>query len=247
MPMKIRCIAVDDEPMALDKLRNYIERTPYLELVGLCEGTYDAMQLLAAEKVDAMFIDINMPDMNGLEFVKTLTDPPLVVFTTAYAEYAVDSYKVRAVDYLLKPFGFADFQRTAGHLQKQYALLHPEQDSSVSASSGQQEPDALYFKVDYRYLRVPVGDIMYIEGMNEYLKVYTGTADPFLTHTTFRQVREMLPETFIQVHRSYVVNMSHVREVERGVILMSDGARIPVSDGNKEAFMHYLQSHSVRK
>lgn len=245
MQMKIRCIAVDDEPMALDKLRNYIERVPYLELAGLCEGTYEAMQILSAEKVDAMFIDINMPDMNGLEFVKALTDPPLIIFTTAYAEYAVDSYSVRAVDYLLKPFGFADFQRAAGHLQKQHGLLHPEH-PAPSAPAG-QEPGALYLKVDYRYVRVSVSDIMYIEGMNEYLKIHTCSSDPFLTHTTFRQIKEMLPDNFIQVHRSYVVNMSYVKEVERSVILMTDGTRITVSDSNKEAFMQYLQSHSIRK
>lgn len=243
--MKIRCIAVDDEPIALDKLRSYIERIPYLELAGLCAGTYEAMQLLSSEKVDAMFIDINMPDMNGLEFVKALTDPPLTVFTTAYAEYAVDSYSVRAVDYLLKPFGFADFQRAAGHLQKQYALLHPE--PVAQPASAPQEPGVLYLKVDYRYVRVAVNEIMYIEGMNEYLKVHTSSADPFLTHTTFRQIKELLPENFIQVHRSYVVNMSYVREVERAVILMTDGTRITVSDGNKEAFMQYLQNHSIRK
>lgn len=246
MQMKIRCIAIDDEPMALDKLRNYIERIPYLELVCLCEGTYEAMQALTTEKIDAMFIDINMPDVNGLEFVKSLVDPPLVVFTTAYAEYAVDSYKVRAVDYLLKPFGFADFQRAAGNLLKQFALLNAVMVESVQPQAV-QEPGVLYLKVDYRYVRVDLDTVMYIEGMNEYLKVHLAEGEPFLTHTTFRQIKERLPENFIQTHRSYVVNMKHVREVERAVVLMSDGARIPISDSNKDPFMQYLQAYTLKK
>lgn len=242
MSMNIRCLAVDDEPMALDKLKNYIERIPYLELVAACESAYDAMQIMASDKVDAIFIDINMPDVNGLEFVRALTDPPLIVFTTAYAEYAVDSYKVRAVDYLLKPFGFEDFQRAAGNLLKQFTLLGKSHEQAPAPA----EDGVMYLKVDYRYVRVALDDIIYIEGMNEYLKIRTVSSDPFLTHTTFRQINECLPDNFLQVHRSYVVNMKHVREVERSTILMSDGTRISISDSNKETFMKYLQQYSIK-
>lgn len=235
----IRCIAVDDEPMALDKLKSYIERIPFLELAGLCSSTYDAMKIMDSEQIDAMFIDINMPDINGLDFVKALAAPPLIVFTTAYAEYALESYKVHAVDYLLKPYGFAEFQKTAAHLQKHHQMLSKPSSTSVS--------DTLYLKVDYRYVRAELKDIMYIEGMNEYLKVHPVSGDPFLTHTTFRQIKEKLPEHFIQIHRSYIVNMKHVKEVERSVVTMTDGAHISVSDSNKDAFMRYLQNLSLRK
>lgn len=241
--MKIRCIAIDDEPMALDKLKNYIERVPYMELVGLCDGTYEAMQVLSTEEVDAMFIDINMPDMNGLEFVKSLTSPPMTVFTTAYADYALDSYKVHAVDYLLKPFNFDDFQRMADNLKCRY-----EQSSIASGYEPSScKSDVLYLKVDYRYVKVKVCDIIYIEGMNEYLKIHQVGKSPFLTHTTFKQIKECLPDNFIQVHRSYVVNMNHVNEVERSVVLMSDGTRISISDSNKDNFMQYIQERSIRK
>ena len=239
--MKLRCLAVDDEPMALDKLKSYIERVPYLELVGACEGSYEAMQFLENSLVDAMFIDINMPDTNGLEFVRALSHPPMVVFTTAYAEYAVESYKVRAVDYLLKPFGFMDFQRAAENLRDQYNAQKRE------TSDFRQEDGFIYLKVDYRYVRVAMDDIVYVEGMNEYLKVHKVTGAPLLTHMTFRQMLEYLPDSFLQVHRSYVVNMKHVQEVERSVATMTGGQRISVSDSNKDAFMHYLQKHLVRK
>lgn len=239
--MKLRCLAVDDEPMALDKLKSYIERVPYLELVGACEGSYEAMQFLENSSVDAMFIDINMPDTNGLEFVRALSHPPMVVFTTAYAEYAVESYKVRAVDYLLKPFGFTDFQRAAENLRDQYNAQKRE------TSDFRQEDGFIYLKVDYRYVRVAMDDIVYVEGMNEYLKVHKVTGAPLLTHMTFRQILEYLPDSFLQVHRSYVVNMKHVQEVERSLATMTGGQRISVSDSNKDAFMHYLQKYLVRK
>lgn len=238
--MKIRCLAIDDEPMALEKLKNYISRIPYLELVGACEGTYEAMEIMATESVDAIYIDINMPDVNGFDFVSSLVDPPMVVFTTAYPEYAVESYKIRAVDYLLKPFGFDDFQRSASNLLRQQKLVDSDRHSD-------KERDYIYIKVDYRYLRVLFDDILYFEGMNEYLKLHLKDADPILTHTTFKNMIDSLPSSFIQVHRSYVINMKHIKEVERSVILLDSGARISISDSYKDAFMQRLQMSSVRK
>lgn len=243
--MIIKCLAIDDEPVALEKLKTYIGRIPYFELAGVCEGTHEATNFIGETDVDAIFIDINMPDVNGLDFIRTLSDPPLVVFTTAHAEYAVESYKVRAVDYLLKPYGFEDFQRASANLYRQFRLLdrNKEKDSSVCRS----ESGILYLKVDYRYVRVSLDDITYIEGMNEYLKVHLSDGSSLLTHTTFRLINECLPSNFLQVHRSYVVNMNKIKEVERAVILMSDGARISVSESNRDSFMQYLQSHSIRK
>lgn len=238
--MKIRCVVVDDEPMALEKLQNYISKIPYLELVGACECASEAMAVLSENEVDAMFIDINMPDVNGLEFVRGLVSPPMVVFTTAYPEYAVESYKVSAVDYLLKPFSFEDFQRAAGKLSEEISGRNPDR-------GVMQTDDALFLKVDYRYVRVSMEDIVYVEGMNEYLKVHLTSGDPLLTHTTFRNFNQYLPAHFLQVHRSYVVNMHQVKEIERSVILMSDGTHISISDSNKDAFMQYLQRHTIRK
>lgn len=245
MSMNIKCVAVDDEPMALDKLVGYIEKIPYLELTASCSSAIEAMQVIADNDVDVIFIDINMPDINGLDFIKALVDPPLVVFVTAYAEYAVESYKVRAVDYLLKPYGFPDFQRAAGNILKQWTLLHPA--AEPSSEMPQADPGFIYLKVDYRYVRVSLADIIYIEGMNEYLKVHLRDGDPLLTHSTFRHISVYLPDYFLQVHRSYLVNMNHVCEVERSVIRLTNGTNISVSDGNKDNFMQYLQRHTLKK
>lgn len=238
--MKIRCVAVDDEPIALEKIVSYVNKLPYLELVAACSCANEAMVVMSEKEVDAIFIDINMPDMNGMDFIKSLPSPPMVVFTTAYAEYAVDSYKVRAVDYLLKPFSFADFQRASEYLRMQFEQKEP-------AMLGITENESLFLKVDYRYVRVVMNDIVYIEGMSEYLKFHLASGDPVLVHITFKQLSDYLPEHFCQVHRSYMVNINHVSEIERSVILMSDGKRISISDGNRDAFMAYLNKRTVKR
>jgi two-component system LytT family response regulator len=155
--MSIKCIAIDDEPMALEKLENYISKVPYLELVAACSNPCDAMQVMAENRIDALFIDINMPDINGMDFIKALPDPPMVVFITAYSEFAAESYKVRAVDYLLKPYSFVDFQRAAEYVRMRYEDM--QQENRVA-------DDLIFLKVDYRFVRVSLRDIVYIEGMN---------------------------------------------------------------------------------
>lgn len=238
--MNIRCIAIDDEPMALEKIKSYIQKISYLELVAACDSPADAIQIMSDTAVDAVFVDINMPDMNGLDFVKVLPEMPLVVFTTAYSEYAVESYRVRAVDYLLKPYTFEEFQRAADYVQQQWLA---KQKAPVAPA----DSDNVFLKVDYRYIRVSLKDIVFIEGMNEYLKIHLVSGDPYLVHTSFKQINNHLPENFLQVHRSYVVNVNHICEVERSVILLKGGKRISVSDSNKDMFMAYLKNRSLSR
>ena len=151
--IQIRCIAVDDEPIALEKLEGYIRRVPFLELVALCENPVEAVQVVMEQRVDALFVDINMPDLNGMELVFSLPEPPMVVFTTAYAEYAVESYRIPAVDYLLKPFDFADFQRAAGRLLKQTGTLQ-------AVRLAVPDEDYLLVKDGYKYVSIHFTDIL---------------------------------------------------------------------------------------
>lgn len=240
--MKIRCIAVDDEPMALEKLKKYIGKISYLQLEAACSGADEAMTVLESKEIDAIFIDISMPDQNGMDFISSLENPPMVVFITAYAEYAVQSYKVRAVDYLLKPYSFEDFQRACSTLVERWSMNRTQEEAPRNEDGGY-----LYLKVDYRLVKVNVADIIYIEGMNEYLKLHVRNSDPILTHTTFRNISDSLPQNFMQVHRSYLVNLNHIREVERSSILMSNDARFPIGDSYKEAFNAYVSCHTISK
>lgn len=172
----IRTLAIDDEPLALQQLAAYIKKIPYLELVGECQSAIDAHTLMQKESVDAIFCDISMPDLNGLDFVRALNPRPLVVFTTAYSQYAVEGYKVDADDYLLKPFSFEEFQQAAERVHRQYDLLHQEEAAAASASEI-DENDDIFLKTEYKVMRVAVSDIRCVEGMSEYLKIHLVSRD----------------------------------------------------------------------
>jgi DNA-binding LytR/AlgR family response regulator len=182
-----------------------------------------------------------MPDLNGMDFVKSLTCPPLIVFTTAYSEYAVEGFKVNAVDYLLKPFGLQDFQRAANRLKER---LTPQPVREMSDSS---QDDVLYLKTDYRVVTVHVADIHYVEGMSEYLKVWVeGEAKPIITLLSMKKMEERLPATFMRIHRSYIVNLTKIQEVNKNRVILDARTYLPVGDLYKEAFQTYLQSRFVK-
>ena len=233
--MNIRCIIVDDEPLALKKLKRYILKYTFLELVASCRNVETARRALESGEVDLIFIDINMPDVNGLEFIRTLENPPMVVFVTAYPEYAAESYKVNALDYLLKPFGIDEFNRVAEKIFSHWQLIQNQNNSSSST-----EECVRYLKCDHRFLRVECDDIRYIEGQSEYLKIHLVSDNPFLTHMTFRQITDSFPDNFIQIHRSYVVNMKHVVSAERTLVILDDGTRLPVSSSRRDNLLKYM-------
>ena len=233
----ITCLAIDDEPLALQQLVAYISKVPFLELAAQCQSAMEARAFLEHDTVDAIFCDINMPDLNGMDFVKSLTAPPLVVFTTAYSEYAVEGFRVNAVDYLLKPFGLQDFQRAANRLKERLE----------GASSMKEEEDALYLKTDYRVVKVSISDIRYIEGMSEYLKVWVeGEPKPIITLLAMKKIEERLPGTFMRIHRSYIVNLNKIQEVNKNRVILDAKTYLPVGDLYKEAFQRYLQSRFIR-
>lgn len=240
----IRCVAIDDEPLALEQLKGYIEKVPFLELVAACQDAFSAMSVLASQSVDAVFVDINMPDLNGLDFVRSLVERPLVVFTTAYSEYAIEGYKVDAVDYLLKPFGFAEFQRAANKVRNLHELV-----DTAKAASANEADDVLFLKVGYKMVRVNIKDIRYVESMGEYLRIYVeGEVKPIITLFSMKKMEERLPkETFMRVHRSYIVNLKKIQEVAKLRILMDKDTYIPVGDLYKEQFYKYVNNKFVSK
>lgn len=242
----IRCIAIDDEPLALQQLAAYIKKTPFLELVAQCQSALEARQFLEQDTVDAIFCDINMPDLNGMDFVKSLQAPPLIVFTTAYSEYAVEGFKVNAVDYLLKPFGMQDFQRAANRLRErvQGSRVQEVQGSPLTAESD----DVIFLKTDYRVVKVSVSDIRYIEAMSEYLKVFIeGEAKPIVTLLSMKKMEERLPQNFMRIHRSYIVNLTKIQEVNKNRIIMDAETYLPVGDMYKDAFQRFIDAKFLGK
>ena len=242
----IRCIAIDDEPLALQQLAAYIKKTPFLELVAQCQSAIEARQFLEQDTVDAIFCDINMPDLNGMDFVKSLTVAPLIVFTTAYAEYALEGFKVNAVDYLLKPFGMQDFLRAANRLKErvQGSRVQEVQGSPLTSESD----DVIFLKTDYRVVKVSISDIRYIEAMTEYLKIFIeGEAKPIVTLLSMKKMEEKLPENFMRIHRSYIVNLTKIQEINKNRIIMDAETFLPIGDMYKEAFQKYIDTKFLGK
>ena len=232
-------MAIDDEPLALQQIAAYIGKVPYLELAAQCQSALEAQQFLQQDTVDAIFCDINMPDLNGMDFIKTLTAPPLVVFTTAYAEYAVEGFKVNAVDYLLKPFGLQDFQRAANRLSERLELR---------SESSQLEDDTIFLKTEYRIVKVSISDIRYVEAMSEYLKVYLESEPkPIITLLSMKKMEERLPSYFMRIHRSYIINLTKIQEVNKNRVIMDSDTYLPIGDMYKDSFQQYLDTKFLGK
>lgn len=238
----IKCIIVDDEPLALVQLQKYVERVPFLECVCACNNAVEAMEILSKQNVDAIFLDINMPDINGLQLVRSLSTPPMLVFTTAYSEYALDGFRLDAVDYLLKPFSFDEFMKAANKLNDAYAMRRNVQQS--------EEPvDSLYVKSDYRMLRIPVASIKYVESMSEYVRIFVeGNSKPIVSLMSMKKIEEFLPSsTFMRVHRSYIVNLNMIKEISRMRIVYDGDVSVPIGDLYKDKFFEYVERRFVGK
>ncbi len=242
----IRCLAIDDEPLALRQLAAYIKKIPFLELAGECQSAAEARKIMQEEMIDAIFIDINMPDLNGMEFVRSLAAPPLVVFTTAYSEYAVEGYKVDAVDYLLKPFGLDEFKLAANKVKKQYDLMNAGLNTAPTASPKESD-DTLFLKTEHRVVRVNMEDIRYIEGMSEYLKIYLESQKPLVVLLSMKKIEERLPSSFMRIHRSYIINLKKIQEVNKNRVIMDADTYLPIGDLYREAFNNYLNTKFLGK
>ena len=244
----IKVLAIDDEPLALQQLASYIQKVAFLQLVGQCQSALEAKEFLNREPVDAVFCDINMPDLNGMDFVKSLAAPPLIVFTTAYSEYAVEGFKVNAVDYLLKPFGLDDFRRAANRLKERLETSPVAVPVAESPQSNAEEDDTIFIKTDYKVVKIAISDIRYIEGMSEYLKIHLeGQPKPLVTLLSMKKMEEYLPPSFMRIHRSYIVNLKRIQEVNKNRVIMDADTYLPIGDNYKEAFNDYLNTRFLGK
>ncbi|WP_345370027.1 LytTR family DNA-binding domain-containing protein [Algivirga pacifica] len=238
--MKVRCIAVDDEPLALELLSSYIQKTPFLELMGAYDSSLKAMEHVQREEVDLLFLDIHMPDLSGLEFSRTL-NKERVIFTTAYQEHALEGYKVNAIDYLLKPFTYQEFLVAAQKALKLFELIKGREEEKENVSVQQ---DYLFVKSEYKLRKVLLNDILYIEGLKDYIKILT-KEEMILCLSSLKGIEQKLPEDrFMRVHRSYIVALEKIEMIERSRVVFGD-TYIPISEQYKEKFNKYLNSRML--
>lgn len=237
----INCLIVDDEPIALDILESYVRKTPFLELRGRCNGVVEALQQMQHQSIDLLFLDIQMPDVNGIEFSRTLSDKVKVIFTTAFEQYALEGFKVNALDYLLKPFNYQEFLKAAMKAKTWFDLVENKETSPAV------KKDSLLVNSDYKLVKITLKDVLYFEGLKDYVKIYLeGTARPVMTLMTLKNLEEQLPaEQFMRVHRSYIVNLDRINAIERSAILI-DKASIPIADKYKDQFNDFLSKRFLR-
>ncbi|APY09782.1 DNA-binding response regulator [Seonamhaeicola sp. S2-3] len=242
--LKISCVAVDDEPMALNLVESYIEKTPFLKLKTKCSSAIEAMQYIKEHPVELLFLDIQMPDLTGIEFSKLLPEHTRVIFTTAFDHYALDGFKVDAIDYLLKPFDYAEFLTAANKAQKWFELLKGKTNQPELIS---KEKEFLFVKSEYKQLRIKLADVLYFEGLKDYIKIWLkDNPKPILTLMSLKSLEEELPETqFMRVHRSFIVSLNNIDVIERSQIIINK-QRITVSEQYKPKFLEFINKNSLK-
>jgi DNA-binding LytR/AlgR family response regulator len=248
--MILNCIAVDDEPLALGLVSAFVEQTPFLKLVGRFSSAVEALRTIHSQKIDLLFLDIQMPDLNGIELARVLDNSkgnkPRIVFTTAYNQFALEGYRVDALDYLLKPFNYEEFLHAATKALA-YAELVEKSNAApavaVAAAPAEEriEDEYLFLKVEYQLVRIALNDILYIEGLKDYVKVWLKSAEkPVLSLTSLKSLEEKLPsKRFMRVHRSFIVSLDKINSITRNALQIGK-INITVGDQYKEAFSQFL-------
>lgn len=213
--MMLSCLIVDDEPLAADVIESFVAKMPHLHLTGKVNSATEALSVLKSEKVDIMFLDIQMPEMTGLELLKTLRNPPIVIFTTAYPNYALESYEIDAADYLLKPIAFDRFVKALNKAEERL--------KSMNHAENGDTPDYIFVKADGKLVKINIPDICYVEGLKDYVIIHTPQSK-VVTHNTMKNIEALLltDENFIRIHRSYIINLRFVKEIEGNSFRVKD-------------------------
>ncbi|MFI3263262.1 MAG: LytTR family DNA-binding domain-containing protein [Rikenellaceae bacterium] len=236
--MKLKCIVIDDEPLAAMLIESYVVKTPYLELLEVFSSAVEAMNSEKLREADLLFLDIQMPTLNGLEFSRMVRPETRIVFTTAFNEYALDGYKVNAIDYLVKPISYTDFIGSAGRALEWFEL---KDKASHNSEKELEKKDSIYVKSNYKLLRIELDKLLYVEGLKDYVKfVVEGEPKPILSLMNIKRAEELLPmNDFLRVHRSFIVRKDKIAVIERNRILFGNDA-IPIGDSYKAKLQEYL-------
>ena len=241
----INTIIIDDEPLALDVLETYIEKVPGLHLVGRCNNAFEAGEALRQHDIDLMFLDIQMPQLTGIDLLKTLSDPPLVVFTTAYSNYAIEGFELNAIDYLLKPISLERFVKAANKAIEQIELRRREGAARFEANTPE---DFTFVKADKKYIKVKFSEVLYIEGLKDYVIIRTEKGR-VITLQTMKSLEEKLPQKmFKRIHRSYIVNIDQIRAVVGNMIeVMEKGQpkHLPIGKNYREQLLQLVQRNRL--
>ena len=239
--MRLTCIIIDDEPLAVTLLESYVNKTPFLELKGAFNSAIDALSVISDDPPNLLFLDIQMPELSGMEFSRMLPVETRIIFTTAFEQYAIDSYKVNALDYLLKPISYPDFLKSSQKALQWYEML-----ATNTHIADPDAPDTIFIKADRKLIQVRLADILYVEGLKDYVKIHIeGQPYPILSLMTMKSMEELLPRSrFVRVHRSFIVQPEKIEVIERNRIVFGK-ERIPISDSYKAVFAEFISRRSL--
>ena len=244
--MPITCIIVDDEPLAVKLMESFVNKTPDLELLGSFTDSVEAINAIKEQKPNLLFLDIQMPDLNGMELAHMIPTETRVIFTTAFKEYAFESYEVSALDFLLKPIRYNKFMVAVEKAKEWFAKSESPKPQPLATS---HQPSVLFVRVDGELRNITISDIIYVNGMKDYVMFYLdGEGKPLITHLTMKAVEEMLPpEKFLRVHRSYIIAVDKIRKVDRNDCIYIGNEIIHVPDGYQDAFHKFLETRTINK
>ena len=238
----ITCITIDDEPLALKQLDNYVKKTPFLQLTSSFHSATEAKAFINEHPVEVIFTDINMPDCSGLQFVKELENPPLIVFSTAYEEYAVESFRVDAIDYLLKPYSYQDFLKAALKVKQYHEWKSAENNKSEDGATDEY----FFVRADNQNAKIIIDEILYVEAMSEYIRIHFKNGKSLMTFMSIKLMMETLPnDRFMRIHRSYITSLENIKSFRRSEVELNDGTVLPVSATYKEELQKYIDNKTV--
>ena len=233
----LRCLVVDDEPFSIEIIQNYIDKVPGLFLTEKCLNAIDALHFMHEHPVDLLFLDINMPEVSGIQMLSSLVDPPLVVFTTAYPEYAIEGFNLDAVDYLLKPFGFERFMKAVNKVYNRISELQGIKNKS-------EETDFIMIRADKRDYKINLSDIQFIQAKGDYLKI-TSSERSYLTHETMQNMIQLLPDhRFLRIHKSFIISIDRIKYIEGNQVFIENES-LPVGKVYREDLMKTLSKDGV--
>jgi two-component system LytT family response regulator len=231
--MMLRCIAVDDEPLALDLLEDNIRQVPYLELVAKCKNAFEAIEVLRNDSIDLIFLDVQMPGLTGLQFIQSLSQKPMIIMITAYEKYALEGFNLDVVDYLVKPAPFERFLKACNKAIELYNLRN----QTAVPLSGEAEIDHLFVNAEYSLVKVVLDEIIFIEGLKDYIKIHLINNKPLIIRMGMKAIEDKLPpKKFLRVHKSYIISVSRITSIRKNLVFLGT-LEVPVSDNYKDALL----------
>lgn len=235
----MKCVIIDDEPLAVDVIKEFVSKIEILELVATFNNAIDAISFINETKVDLLFLDIEMPQFSGIEFLKSLERKPMVIFTTAYSDYAVEGFDIGAIDYLVKPIPFHRFFKAVLRAKQ---ILEPQViATTILSQTTKNQVDFIFVKSEYENIKLNLSDILYIEGLKDYVKIYTSNGKYILTLNSLKKFEESLLENnFFRIHRSYIVNLKHIKSIQKNKVIVME-KRIPIGENYKTEFYQQIQ------